>query len=358
MADSIERFTTAHFNPSWVLFYDRVTGNPYFYNIVTHATAWEDPEPDANFAGGVRDSSTEGDDIPDNPAENGTLMDEVDASILVGLPPYISTAWRCRNARQQAKLDSKSVAYREGEDSFNLWYHKYTSDRFDTTIVEPAESKCDPWADAGLTRADQDTSRSTVFCIWFAKGACSRGAECAYRHRVPTRDDDNGNEQMYDIFGRKRHAEHKDDMGGVGSFLKDCRCLYISELVVDRDSPDAVQRLEAQLWRLFHPFGPIESIRVIPNKAIAFIKYEYRSAAEFAKVACANQPLGLSRAINVRWAFEDPNPRAAEQANIDNRTAFYASVERRIAAMSSKDREKLGLIPQSRDRITDQAFIS
>ena len=344
MNDSIPNADVRYTNPSWVVFFDKETGNPYFYNVATHTTAWEDPEPDQSFSQSATENVYDNDGISYDPADNKTLTEEVDASILVGVPPYISNLWSKRRAKKQIKLDSKSFSYQEGQDNYNLWYHKYTSDRFDATIVEPASSKCDPWADAGLTRADAEDTRSILFCIWFAKGACTKGGECPYRHRVPTRDDDMYNEQMFDVFGCKRHADHKDDMGGVGSFLKDCKCLYVSELIVDRSVPDAVQKLEAQLWRLFHPFGPIESIRVIPNKAIAFIKYEYRSAAEFAKVACSNQPLGLSRAINVRWAFEDPNPRAIEQSNADLRTAFYTSVERKIATMSVSDREKLGLI--------------
>jgi hypothetical protein len=156
---------------------------------------------------------------------------------------------------------------------------------------------------------------------------------------------------MLDIFGRERHAAHKDDMGGVGTFTKECRSLYISEIKIDRTQPDCIQKLEAQIWKLFHPWGPIESIRVIPNKVIAFVKYEYRAAAEFAKVACADQPCGLAEAINVRWAFEDPNPKAVEQALIENRDNFFAMLQKRISQMSIQDRIDAGLLDASNDSV-------
>jgi hypothetical protein len=327
-------------NPIWVMFFERESGSPYFYNIETHETVWEDPSPEDGVF--PPQSSDE-----ESPEDNPYLLSEVEGSIDTGIPPYLSPIWKSRPARRQVARDSLNVAYREGQDSYNSWYHKYNSDRFDAHVIEPSTTHCDPWLDSGVTKADDKNSESSSFCMWFAKGACYKGSECRHRHRIPSRDDDRSIEPTHDVFGRKRHADHKNDMGGVGSFLKECRCVYVSDIVLDRSSPDCVQKSEAQLWRLFHPFGPIESIRIIPNKVIAFIKFEYRAAAEFAKVACSNQPLGLSPAINVRWAFEDPNPRVDEQLVIDTRIAFYSHVERRIAIMSHDERKKLGLLDNS-----------
>jgi hypothetical protein len=62
----------------------------------------------------------------------------------------------------------------------------------------------------------------------------------------------------------------------------------------------------------------------------------------------------LSEAINVRWAFEDPNPRAAEQAEIDTRDEFFSLVEKRIAAMSYGERVDRGLLPKDTDRLEDR----
>lgn len=334
------------------MFFDPDTSDAYFYNTENGDTSWEDPSP----PDGADEFSKELENVQEEAELRGLDLDEmmeeveknfylkrvIDQEVDRGIPPYLSDEWRKRPARKQADADTSRVSYKEGSEVYNIWYHKYTGDRFDGSIREASQTKCDPWLDSGWTQADSAKSDDASFCIWFAKGSCSRGSGCKYKHHIPSRSDES--DQMLDVFGRARHADHKDDMGGVGSFMKECRCLYISEINIDRTHPDCIQRLEAQLWRLFHPWGPIESIRIIPNKLIAFVKFEYRSAAEFAKVACADQPCGISEAINVRWAFEDPNPRAVEQAKIDARDTFYRLVEKRISEMSIEERIDRGLI--------------
>lgn len=338
------------------MFVDPETNEPYFYNTENGDTSWEDPQPPEGaeeFAQEVvkveREAGLRGLDLGEMMEEvekNFYLKRVIDQEVDRGVPPYLSEEWRKRPARKQVEQDVAKFAYKEGSEVYNIWYHKYTGDRFDGSIREAAQHRCDPWLDSGWTQADRSKAEVASFCIWFAKGSCSRGSACKYKHRVPGRDDEP--DQMLDVFGRARHADHKDDMGGVGSFMKECRSLYISEITIDRTQPDCIPRLEAQIWRLFHPWGPIESIRIIPNKLIAFVKYEYRAAAEFAKVACADQPCGIAEAINVRWAFEDPNPRAVEQAKIDARDTFYRLVEKRISEMSIEERVQAGLLEDNK----------
>lgn len=346
---------TSYTNPQWVMFLDTESGYPYFFNTESGDTSWEDPEPPMDAEDmeqyedvtqqvrqGVLDGEIDAEDAVETIERNFYLKSAIEKEIDRGVAPYSSSIWRTRPARKQAEKDSTKFAYKEGGEMYNMWYHKFAGDRFDASVREASSTLCDPWLDSGWTEADKSKSEDASFCIWFAKGCCTRGVTCKYRHRVPTRHDDI--DHMLDVFGRQRHSSHKDDMGGVGSFMKDCRGLYISEIQIDRTQPDAIQLLEAQIWKLFHPWGPIESVRVIPNKIIAFVKYEYRSAAEFAKVACADQPVGLSPAINVRWAFEDPNPRAQEQAEIETRDKFFALIEARISKMSLQERTGAGLL--------------
>jgi hypothetical protein len=352
--------STPYQNPTWVLFIDPESHEPYFFNTVTGETSWEDPEPPVGAAlfekekQRAKERLEQGDigteEIDEDIEKNYYLQTMIEREIDRGIPPYLSDDWRTRPARKQTERDNSKFSYREGTESYNKWYGRYSKDRFDDTIRETASTVCDPWLDPGWTQADSRNSEEASFCLWFAKGCCTKGSACRYKHRVPTKEDDTKNEHMMDIFGRERHANHKDDMGGVGSFMKECKTLYISEITIDRTQPDCIQRMEAQLWKLFHPWGPIESIRVIPNRMIAFVKYEYRSAAEFAKVACADQPCGIAEAINVRWAFEDPNPRAVEQGIIDTRDQFFAAIEARIASMSHQERIERGLLEsESRD---------
>ena len=351
-------------NPEWVMFIDPESQNFYFFNTHSFETSWEDPCPPSGMSlyaetlektkqNHASDGVTSAGLIEDA-EKNFYLQTVIDREIDRGTPPYLSDDWCTRPARKQTERDSSKFAYKEGSEFYNVWYHKFTGDRFDNTIREASSTMCDPWTDSGWTQGDKKNSESASFCLWFAKGCCTKGSACGYKHHVPTREDDARSDQMEDIFGRERHASHKDDMGGVGSFMKECKCLYVSEIEIERTQPDCIQRLEAQMWKLFHPWGPIESIRIIPNKLIAFIKFEYRAAAEFAKVACADQPIGLSKAINVRWAFEDPNPRAVIQGQIDTRDQFFALVEKRISSMSFQERSQRGLLKQ--DLESDKAF--
>lgn len=359
---------TPYNNPIWVMFIDEESGKPYFFSTETGDTSWDDPMPPTGATEylkverEIRDAAEnfpdDAEELADDIERNFYLKNAVESELNRGTPPYLSQTWSTRPARIQTERDNHKYAYKEGSENYNIWYHKYTSDRFDRTIREAAQSICDPWKDSGWTEADKRSAHHSAFCIWFAKGCCNRGSSCKFKHHVPNRSDDAENDQMVDIFGRERHAAHKDDMGGVGSFTKECRALYISEIQLDRSQPDCVHKLEAQIWKLFHPWGPIESVRVIPNKSIAFVKYEYRAAAEFAKVACADQPCGLAQAINVRWAFEDPNPKAVEQAKIDARDTFFALIQKRIGQMTIDERINAGLIrvPDANEGALEERF--
>jgi len=55
----------------------------------------------------------------------------------------------------------------------------------------------------------------------------------------------------HDVFGRERHRLHKDDMGGIGTFDKECRTLYVGGLG-NRST------LEKLLWIEFGEWGEIE----------------------------------------------------------------------------------------------------
>ena len=58
---------------------------------------------------------------------------------------------------------------------------------------------------------------------------------------------------VHDIFGREKHKLHSDNMGGVGSFEKDCRTLYVGRLGKHKE-------LENILWNEFGEWGEIEVI--------------------------------------------------------------------------------------------------
>ncbi|KAF9186895.1 Pre-mRNA-splicing factor [Haplosporangium sp. Z 27] len=123
--------------------------------------------------------------------------------------------------------------------------------------------------------------------------------DCNWLHRIPTRQDhvDSG----LDVFGRERFNEHRDDRGGVGSMQSDSKTLYVGRI---RQTPD----MQTIVEKHFKPWGEIERIKILKEKGVAFVTYQSRLNAEFAKVAMTNQSLDHDEVINLRWASEDPNP--------------------------------------------------
>jgi len=105
---------------------------------------------------------------------------------------------------------------------------------------ELAATRCDPENDTGFTKADLYSKHHAYYCRHFAKGnniylykyvigCCCEGSNCRFFHRPPTMEDSLHVDHSKDIFGRPRFANHREDMTGIGSFLKETRSLHISD---------------------------------------------------------------------------------------------------------------------------------
>lgn len=261
--------------PSWIRFECQSTGKAYFYNIETHQVSLTDPDEEIQ-------------------------------------------AWRSIPARVQQTRAPDKPQYVEGSEDFNVWYGKYEKDRSSRKERERAGFRCDPQQDSGWTEADKLGAAASAFCIFFARGECNHGHRCTYYHHIPTADDLLLHDEAHDIFGRERHSSHRDDMGGVGSFNSDGRSLFIGDLRFDRAAKDAVKQVETELWNQFGIWGTLVEVKVLPAKAIAFVRYASRGSAEFAKEAMANQRLGLAECISVRWAREDPSLQSSKRRCIEH----------------------------------------
>ena len=101
-------------------------------------------------------------------------------------------------------------------------------------------------------------------------------------------------------------ATTRDDMGGVGSFMRVNRTLYVGRIHVTDD-------IEEVVARHFQEWGQVERIRVLPSRGVAFVTYTHLANSEFAKEAMAHQSLDHSETLNVRWATVDPNPVAQKR---------------------------------------------
>ena len=187
---------------------------------------------------------------------------------------------------------------------FNIWYNKWSGgDREDKYLSKTAAAgRCNVAKDSGYTRADK--TPGSYFCLFFAKGLCPRGQDCEYLHRLPGLFDTfNPN---VDCFGRDKHSDYRDDMGGVGSFLRQNRTLYVGRIHVTDD-------IEEVVARHFAEWGQIDRTRVLTARGVAFVTYTNEANSQFAKEAMAHQSLDHEEILNVRWATVDPNPAAQKR---------------------------------------------
>ncbi|KAK3699617.1 Pre-mRNA-splicing factor [Vermiconidia calcicola] len=217
---------------------------------------------------------------------------------------------------------------------FNIWYNKWSGgDREDAfSSKQQAKGRCNVALDSGYTRADRVAG--SYFCLFFARGLCPKGSDCEYLHRLPNsrigKDGEGGLGDIFpsnvDCFGRDKFSDYRDDMGGVGSFMRVNRTLYIGRIHVTDD-------IEEVVARHFQEWGQVERVRVLPSRGVAFVTYTHLANSEFAKEAMAHQSLDHNETLNVRWATVDPNPvaqkrearRVEEQAAEAIRRALPAS---------------------------------
>ncbi|KAI1106059.1 hypothetical protein F4804DRAFT_70044 [Jackrogersella minutella] len=222
---------------------------------------------------------------------------------------------------------------------FNIWYNKWSGgDREDKYLSKThAKGRCNIAKDSGYTRADKVPG--SYFCLFFARGICPKGQDCEYLHRLP------GIHDLFnpnvDCFGRDKHSDYRDDMGGVGSFMRQNRTVYVGRIHVTDD-------IEEIVARHFAEWGQVERIRVLNTRGVAFITYTNEANAQFAKEAMAHQSLDHEEILNVRWATADPNPMA--QAREARRIEDQAAEAIRRALPEAFVAEIEGRDPESRKR--------
>lgn len=297
----------------------------------------------------VAPTSTSPDPEPSNetPAapetENGTPQGDEDKQLASAKKTKKIIRRKKRPARAQVDPSFvKSEPPPQTGTIFNIWYNKWSGgDREDKyQLNTPAPGRCNIARDSGYTRADKVTG--SYFCLFFAKGTCPKGVECEYLHRLPTLHDlFNPN---VDCFGRDKFSDYRDDMGGVGSFMRQNRTLYVGRIHVTDD-------IEEVVARHFAEWGQIERTRVLTGRGVAFVTYTNEANAQFAKEAMSHQSLDHDEVLNVRWATVDPNPmsqkrearrleeQAAEAVRRALPAAFVAEIEGRDP--EAKKRKKI-----------------
>ncbi|ODO05438.1 pre-mRNA-splicing factor CWC2 [Cryptococcus wingfieldii CBS 7118] len=222
---------------------------------------------------------------------------------------------KLKPARKQVAADEvdKSEGYQAGRE-YNVWYNKWAGgDREDALANKVhSQTRCVISRDSGYTRADATGNK--FCCLFFARGCCPYGYECQYLHRLPLPSHQLADHSR-DCFGREKHADYRDDMGGVGTFNRQNRTLYIGKIA---EHPDKKQ-MEETLLRHFGEFGKIVKWNILYGRGVGFVTFETDHQASFAKEAMANQSMDGDEILNVRWATEDPNPgeKVAEAQRIE-----------------------------------------
>ncbi|KAF7728468.1 Pre-mRNA-splicing factor [Apophysomyces ossiformis] len=192
-----------------------------------------------------------------------------------------------RKQVDQATIDEHFRERRPEGGAYNIWHHRYQGLERDWSKKGSsvrAKFRCNVARDSGDTAGSGNSH--AYFCLYFAKGMCSRGSRCAMWHRIPTDKDEV--ETTIDCFGRDKFMEFRQDMGGVGSFNTQNRTLYVGRIAVTENLPDVTT-----------------IVRTLRQRGVAFVTYTSRSNAEFAREAMMNQSLDNNEIINVRWATQE-----------------------------------------------------
>jgi invasion protein IalB len=237
-----------------------------------------------------------------------------------------------RKARIQVKQRKNlNLQREEGGGDYNIWYHKFLGQGRDRPFNEPATTRVSIKKDSGWTIACSE--KEAYFCLFFARGCCSSGPDCHFLHRLPTKSDEQRIPITKDVFGRDKHATDREDMGGTGSFNRECRTLYVAGL-------KNVSNLQQLLIDNFKEFGELEYVRAFPDRCYAFVKFKLRLCAEFAKEAMLNQSLtdnpdpNKREVLQIKWATDDQNPIAARRNELELKTKL---IEKLASEVSAKD---------------------
>ncbi|QLG71821.1 hypothetical protein HG535_0C01700 [Zygotorulaspora mrakii] len=237
-----------------------------------------------------------------------------------------SKSWRDRSARVQ--VDERELPSSMPAQTglvFNVWYNKWSQGQGgQRRFVNPF--RLDTKVHPGVTRGDKENTN--FFCLYFAKGMCCLGKKCQYKHHIPEEQDImqlSMKTDVLDCFGREKFADYRDDMGGVGSFRKNNRTLYIGGLSGALNNKQLKpSQIEGRLRYIFSKLGEIDRVRYIESKNCAFVKYRHQCNTEFAKEAMSNQTLLIpsdkewadrkeGAGLLVKWGNDDPDPEARKR---------------------------------------------
>jgi hypothetical protein len=84
-----------------------------------------------------------------------------------------------------------------------------------------------------------------------------------FLHRAPRQEDEDKLSITSDIFGRDRHDDDRQDMGGVGTFNRENTSLYVNGLVRPKAGWKA---LDGIVRKHFGACGDLRSVKIFGDK--------------------------------------------------------------------------------------------
>ncbi|XP_074310885.1 zinc finger CCCH domain-containing protein 40-like [Silene latifolia] len=144
-------------------------------------------------------------------------------------------------------------------------------------------------------------------CSFFIRGECTRGAECPYRHEMP-------------VTGELSQQNIKDRYYGVNDPVANKLLNKAGEMqTLDPPEDESIKTLyvggldnritEQDLRDNFYAHGEIESIRMVLQRACAFVTYTTRDAAEKAADELSNKLVINGLRLKLMWGRpQQPKP--------------------------------------------------
>ncbi|KAL4472228.1 hypothetical protein ABPG72_013861 [Tetrahymena utriculariae] len=266
-----------------------------------------------------------------------------------------------RPSRKQIEQSlADKYAYKEGDQEYNIWYGKHLSDTRDTVRDHktPAETRCNTELDSGYTKADLTDRYSAYYCHHWAKGCCSEGQNCRYFHRVPSLAECMTIDNSRDVFGRQRHDKHREDRGGVGSFMYETRSIEIKDFKAPTEGIGVITQMYEILYRHFSEWGDIEDIKYLPNQGRAIIRYVHRCMAEYAKEAMQHQALDEGEVINIKWFLEHLDTENQEKYNKEHYDKLKRVVEKQKRDQEIKQKAEEANLKKQQHLLKRQQYLA
>ncbi|ORX67070.1 Pre-mRNA-splicing factor RBM22 [Linderina pennispora] len=148
-------------------------------------------------------------------------------------------------------------------------------------------------------------------CSFFAKGTCTRGNECPYRHELPKADGELAKQNIIDRYhgtndpvAKRMLARSSAKVDGLAPpDDKSIASLFLVGLTAETSADD--------IKGYFYAYGEVKSVNVVPAKGCAFVNFKTRAGAEAAAQAVIGGCVIGGKSIRVAWGRARPKgPRA------------------------------------------------